>query len=136
MEIHTRTKPTKHKQDCHYCNEAFEKGEQQTLWVEKEWGFGHAFTTSWYFHPKCAMKFALTHEGFPNHFRHAYSKELDAKSFKEICDSRRWNDYRAFYITNPFFTFLSFHLTDGDGEKLLEEVFTEIVFDKVMNNGR
>jgi len=134
LDIFTRTKPTKHKQTCYYCSKSFEKGEEQTLWQEQDWYCGHIYTSTQYFHPKCAMKEALSHSGLPKHFIHAYNKQLDAKSFKAVFDSNDWKVYSAQYIINPFKTLQSLTLNKKEQRKFLEEIFTEIVFEKLMNS--
>ncbi len=46
-----RTKPTKHKQTCGYCNKPMHKGEKQ-IGVDKLVG-NNSFIREIYFHPKC-----------------------------------------------------------------------------------
>lgn len=132
MIIWSRNKPTNHKQRCHYCSDWMKKGEQQIVKEVKEWGYGMVYTQRDYWHPICAMKDFLSKPEFMKHFKYIYRKDLDAKSFKKAMDSRMWVAYKAHHILSPFYTLISLHLSKKKTKEFLEEVFTGITFDKVM----
>jgi len=130
MRIYKRKKPTKHRQFCGYCVGEMNKGEIQVV-EEHVNRWGHLEHE--YFHPKCALICYISDKKFLHHFKIQYPKPLDAESFLEVFNSKQWQQFRAWYITSPFYALASLHLSDTESKKLLEEVISDVVYKKLFD---